>query len=130
MATRITWEEVNSPAHSLLSPGYVTAKNSQLLFTSGCVGTDKTGKLAEDVKGQTKLALENLKSTLEAGGSDLSNVLKVLLFVGDASYAPDVNSVYQEYFPGRPGRSCVVVAFPDPTIKVELECVAAVPEKD
>lgn len=130
MATQIQWEDVNGPSHSLLSPGYVTAKNSQLFFTSGCVGTDKSGKLAEGVEAQTKLALENLKVVLEAGGSSLSNVLKVLLFVGDGSYASAVNSVYQEYFPGRPGRSCVVVAFPDPAIKVELECVAVVPEKD
>ena len=122
MATQIQWEDVNGSSHSLLSPGYVTAKNSQLLFTSG--------KLAEGVEAQTKLALENLKVVLEAGGSSLSNVLKVLLFVGDGSYASAVNSVYQEYFPGRPGRSCVVVAFPDPAIKVELECVAIVPEKD
>lgn len=129
MARQIQWEEVGASAHALLSPGYVTAKNSQTLYTSGCVGTDpKTGEIPECVESQTKNALENLKAVLEAGGSSMDNVLKILLFVGDGGYAASVNKVYKEYFPGKPARSCIVVSFPDPTIKVEMECIAAVEE--
>lgn len=127
MARQIQWQEVGAAGHPLLSPGYVTAKDSQLLFTSGCVGTHpESGELPEDIESQTRNALENLKNVLKAGGSSIDKVLKVLIFVGDGTYAAGVNSVYKEYFPGKPARSCIVVAFPDPTLKVELECVAAV----
>lgn len=129
MAKQIQWEEVGATSHALLSPGYVTAKNSQTLYTSGCVGSDpKTGEIPDCIEAQTRNALENLKAILKAGGSSLDSVLKVLIFVSHGTYAAGFNKVYKEYFPGKPARSCVVVAFPDPSLKVELECVAAVEE--
>lgn len=109
----------------MLSPAYVTVDAKKMVFTSGCVGTDpKSGSLAEGPDQQMRNALENLKNVLSASGSSMENVLKVLLFVADGSFAPTVNKIYQEYFPSAPARSCIVVSFPDPKLKVELECVA------
>jgi 2-iminobutanoate/2-iminopropanoate deaminase len=129
MARKIEWNQVGvTSGHALLSPGFICSKDEDILFTSGNVGTDpKSGEVPEDLRAQAKNALENLKTTLEAGGSSLDNVLKVLLFVADGSYAATVNEVYKEYFPGSPARSCIVVSFPDPKLKLELECIAAVP---
>ncbi|SCU80650.1 LADA_0B08790g1_1 [Lachancea dasiensis] len=130
MARKLEWQQVGvSSGPSFLSPGYITAKNSELLFTSGCVGNDpKTGEYPVEVEEQAKNAMENLKTVLSAASTSIDNVLKVLLFVSDGSYAPAVNKIYQEYFPGKPARSCIVVSFPDPKLKVELECVAEIPE--
>ncbi|GAV55368.1 hypothetical protein ZYGR_0AS06920 [Zygosaccharomyces rouxii] len=126
MPTQITWNQVGPLGGSnLLSPAYVTADAKKLIFTSGCVGTDpKTGTLAEELGQQVCNALENLKNVLKASGSSIDNVLKVLLFVADGSFAAPVNKIYQEYFPSAPARSCIVVSFPDPKLKVESECIA------
>ncbi|CEP63449.1 RidA family protein LALA0_S08e02718g [Lachancea lanzarotensis] len=130
MARKIEWTQVGvSSGPTFLSPGWISGKDSELLFTSGCVGNDASGQYPEDVETQTRNALENLKRVLAAGSTDFDHVLKVLLFVSDGSTAATVNKVYQEYFPGSPSRSCIVVSFPDTRIKVELECIAEVPGK-
>ncbi|AQZ11666.1 (ZYRO0D09856g) [Zygosaccharomyces parabailii] len=122
--SRVSWKQVGAPEHNLLSPAYITSSDRELVFTSGCVGTDSSQNLPECPVEQAKNAFENLSKVLEASGSSLDNVLKVLLFVRDPAIAPSVNRIYQKYFPGKPARSCIVVAFPDARIHVELECVA------
>ncbi|SCU82606.1 LAMI_0C00100g1_1 [Lachancea mirantina] len=126
MPKQVKWTEVGpGKGYAILSPAYVACSSKDIVFTSGCVGTDpKTGELPENLESQITNALENLKNVLSASGSSMDNVLKVLLFVGDGSYSKVVNEVYQEYFPSAPARSCIVVSFPDPALKVELECIA------
>ncbi|CUS21861.1 LAQU0S04e02476g1_1 [Lachancea quebecensis] len=130
MAKKVTWQEVGpGKGFGILSPAFVTS-GSNLVFTSGCVGSDPvTEELPEDLEQQTRNALQNLRNVLEASGSHPDRVMKVLLFVADGSYSQTVNRVYQEQFPNSPARSCVVVSFPNPKIKVELECIAEVQPK-
>lgn len=123
MAEKISWEQVKLQGNNLLAPAYKT--NGGQVFTSGSVGSDpSTGKIPESLEQQTIFAIENLKKVLEASGSSLDKVIKVLLFVSDGSYAPAVNKIYAKYFPHQPARSCIVVGFPNKQLKVELECVA------
>ncbi|SCW03857.1 LAFE_0H00562g1_1 [Lachancea fermentati] len=126
MAKQVQWSEVGpGKGYAILSPAYVASKSNDLVFTSGCVGTDPvTGDLPEDLEKQITNALENLKNVLRASNSSMDKVLKILLFVADPSYANTVNEVYARYFPNAPARSCIVVAFPSPALKVELECIA------
>lgn len=121
MMEKITWEDINKSGNKLLCPAY---KSNGHVFTSGCLGTDSNGSLPESVAEQTENAIKNLEEVLKASGSSLDRVLKVLLFVADGSYSGEVNKVYAKYFTSKPGRSCVVVGFPNPKVKVELECVA------
>lgn len=121
MISKVTWADLNKTGNKLLSP---SVKSNGHVFTSGCLGTDENGSLPESVTEQTENAIKNLKEVLEASGSSLDRVLKVLLFVADGAYAAEVNKVYAKYFTSQPGRSCVVVGFPNKAVKVELECVA------
>lgn len=122
MGKQISWEETSQPKNNLLSPAY---KSNGLVFTSGCFGVDpKSGIIPEDVGQQTILAIENLKEILEASGSSIKNVLKVLLFIKDPNDASKINEEYSKYFSLKPARSCVVVGFPNAKLKVEIECIA------
>lgn len=119
---QVTWQDVGaSSSNPLLSPAY---KFNGCVFTSGSVGSDSDGSFPEDVSKQTELAILSLKSVLEKSGSSLEKTLKVLLFIADGGDSGAVNAVYSKYFPHAPARSCVIVSFPNKTIKVELECVA------
>ncbi|ODV96091.1 hypothetical protein PACTADRAFT_75271 [Pachysolen tannophilus NRRL Y-2460] len=122
-AEKVTWEQIGEKnGFALISPAY---KSNGHVFTSGCVGTDpKTGELPTDVTEQTENAIKNLKIVLETSQSSLDKVLKVLLFISNAEDAPKINAVYAKYFTSKPARSCVIVAFPNSSLKVELECVA------
>lgn len=121
---RVEWEAIGAKGISFLSPAYVSNGH---VFTSGQVGENfETGELADTLEQQTEVAIGNLKKVLEASGSSLDKVIKVLLFVAHPLYAPIVNGIYVKHFPQKPARSCVVVAFPNPALKVELEAVATI----
>lgn len=122
MPERISWESINAKGNTLLSPAY---KSNGHVFASGSVGSDPlTGTIPTDVKLQTEFAIVNLERVLKAAGSSLDKVLKVLLFIADPADAPAVNEVYAKYFTSKPARSAIIVGFPNPKLKVELECVA------
>jgi 2-iminobutanoate/2-iminopropanoate deaminase len=109
----------------ILSPG---VRVGNLLWTAGHVGRNPdTGETPDDIQGQTRQTLLNLKRVLEAGGSSLENVIKVNIFLVDVNDRPALNEVYQEFFPTNPpGRTCFGGAQFGGNVLVEIECVAVV----
>lgn len=128
--SKVGWNQLGIGSNSLLSPAFVVSPPHRLVFTSGCLGIDGQGQLSECPADQTKNAFENLERVLNASGSSLDSVIKVLLFVRDPALVPVVNRIYQTYFPEKPARSCVIVKFPDPRVQVELECVAVIQSRE
>lgn len=121
-AQQISWEAVDAKPISFIHPAVVS---NGFVFTAGQVGVDlSTWKVADSIEEQTEKAIENLKKVLEAAGSSLEKVIKATVFVSHALYAPVVNGIYVKYFGHAPARSCVVVGFPDPALKFEIEAVA------
>ncbi|SGZ53803.1 CIC11C00000005115 [Sungouiella intermedia] len=118
---KVSWEDISQSGNSLLSPAW---KLNGHVFTSGCLGTDASGNLPESVEQQTENAIKNLEAVLKFSGLGLNRVLKVLLFISNGDDAAVVNKVYAKYFLNKPARSCVILQFPNPNVKVELECVA------
>ena len=80
-----------------------------MVYTSGQIAiVPATGDLAEGgIEGQSRQVCENLKAVLAAAGSDLSKVVKTTCFLHDIGDFAAFNSVYGEYFTGKPARSCV-----------------------
>lgn len=97
-----------------------------LIFTCGQVGLSPEGvMISEDVKGQTKRALENLKNILEDNGSSLNNVIKTTVFLTDMKDFADMNEIYGEYFKDSfPARSTIAVKGLPANAKVEIEVIA------
>lgn len=121
-AKKITWNSIEGKEHPVLSPAFISNNH---IYTSGLIGTDyATGETPEDICAQVHLAIENLRRVLVAGGSSLDQVFKVTMFISHEKYSEVVNKIYGEYFPQKPARSCVVVAFMDKAIKYELEVIA------
>ena len=99
------------------------------LFLSGVMGTVQGGKLAEGgIEGQTRQALENVKSSLALAGAAMADVAKCTVFLTDAANFQAMNKVYREFFPtDPPARSTVAVAaLVLPGALLEIECIAAV----
>jgi 2-iminobutanoate/2-iminopropanoate deaminase len=99
--------------------------SGDLVVTAGQVAFDETGQLAaEDIEGQCRRVLENVRTCLRAAGCELSDVIKVTAFLTDLGNFPVFNSVYREYFEEPyPVRSTVGVTLP-PGILVEIEATA------
>jgi len=101
------------------------------IYTSGQIALNpQTGAIeAEDIEKQTEQAIQNLKAVLEAAGSSLENVVKTTCFLQRMSDFAAFNGVYEQYFTGKPARSCVEVGALPKGALVEIEAVAVAGEK-
>ena len=81
-----------------------------------------------DIQQETRVTLNNVKRLLEAAGASLGDVVKVSVFLKDGKDFPAMNEVYREFFDEqRPTRTTVAVAFADPLMKIEIDCIAYKP---
>jgi reactive intermediate/imine deaminase len=114
----------------VLSPA---VRVGDLLFLSGVMGTKPGGGGLADggIEGQTRQALENVKSALALAGAGISDVAKCTVFLTDAANFAAMNQVYREFFPtDPPARSTVAVAaLVVPNSLIEIECIAAAPRR-
>ena len=102
-----------------------------LIFVSGQGAIDPaTGRLSgPDVESQTRQCLENVRTILEAAGSDLSCVLRCGVFLLDMREFDRMNAVYASHFAadGRPARTTVGVTHLARGGIVEIDMIAARP---
>ena len=113
-------------ASATLSPGI---RVGDVLYVSGQLGRKAGTPLDSTIQGQTRQALENIRSVVEAGGSTMANVVKCTVFLVSFSDFQGMNQAYTAAFPKEPpARSTVVVAaLVSNGAKVEIECIAAIP---
>jgi 2-iminobutanoate/2-iminopropanoate deaminase len=104
-------------------------KVDDIVFLSGVLGTDSTGRLVPGgITPETKQALENIKAALARNGLAMSNVVKCTAMLADIADWPAMNAVYATYFPGpKPARSAFGGVQLVRNARMELECIAAVP---
>ena len=94
----------------------------QVPMKSGAVVTN--GSIEE----QTRIVLDEIKSTLTEAGCELQDVVKSMVWLKNRDDFPGFNAVYGEYFPhDPPARSAIVSDFLV-DILVEVEVVAYKPE--
>lgn len=121
----------NAPA--AVGPYSQAIRFDRLVCTSGQIPLDPaTGAVpSDDIDGQARQALENLKAVLAASGAGLENVIKTTVFIRDMSLFGTVNTIYAEYFSGAvtPARSCVEVSALPKGVLIEIEAVAVAPEE-
>ncbi|HUX50975.1 MAG TPA: RidA family protein [Spirochaetia bacterium] len=130
--SRIIVSTAKAPA--AIGPYSQAIRVGELIFTSGQIPLDPvSGNVVEgDVRAQTSRVFDNLIAVLEAGGSDLANVVKFTCFVKNMSDFPTVNEVFKEYLDAAPGisgypaRSTVEVGALPRGALVEIEAVARV----
>jgi 2-iminobutanoate/2-iminopropanoate deaminase len=68
-------------------------------YCSGQIGVDPaSGVMAEGVAAQTRQALKNTEVVLASVGSDLTRVLRVMVYLREQSSFEEMNAVYAEVF--------------------------------
>ena len=84
------------------------ARVGQVLCSSGIAGKDAaTGQMPVDGASQTRLAFDNLRKFLHAGGATLADVVKLTIYVKDNSLRDAINTHWLACFPNaddRPAR--------------------------
>lgn len=114
-------------APGALGPYSSAIRTGNLLFCSGQTGINpKSNKVeAEDVKGQTKQVMLNLKAVLSSQGLNMHNIVKCNVYLKSMDDFQAMNKVYGEMLEGhQPARTTVAVAGLPLNALVEIECVA------
>lgn len=95
-----------------IAPYTPAVQVGNMLWVSGQIGIDAaTGQLPEGTEAQARLALDNVKSLVEAAGFSMADVVQAQVFVIDMSEYAAFNAVYATYFPKNPpARALVQVA--------------------
>ena len=97
-----------------------------MLYLSGQLGTDSTGRLAPGgIAPETAQALANIRRLLEAQGSGMNRVVKCTAMLADMAEWGAMNQEYLRHFPaGLPARSAFGTSGLALGARVELECLA------
>jgi 2-iminobutanoate/2-iminopropanoate deaminase len=97
-----------------------------MLYLSGQLGTDSTGKLVPGGIGpETRQALDNIAAALGRHGSSLDRVVKCTVMLADVADWAAMNEVYLTFFPThRPARSAFGSSGLALGARLELECMA------
>lgn len=114
-------------APAAVGPYSQAVRAGDFVFTAGQLGLVPGTKdfAGTDIEDQTRQALENLKSVLEAAGSCLKHVVKTTVFLADMGEFARMNAVYAEFFPeAPPARSAIQAAALPLAGRVEIEAVA------
>ena len=123
----------HKPENSVISGSYspaveIRTGSIRQLFTSGQGTKDPTTneRFLGDIKGQTKIAMNNLKNVIEGCGYTMDEIVKVTIFLTRMNDVDVVNDVYQSYFSeGQyPARSTVAVKELPGGQNIEVDAIA------
>lgn len=114
----------NAPAP--IGPYSQAVKANGFIFVSGCIPIEPdTNKIISDVKQAAKVVFSNLKNILEAGGSDLSKLVKITIFLSDMAGFQEVNQVYSTFVKEPfPARTTVSVKELPKSVCLEVDAIA------
>lgn len=134
LVLRCTASLVAQERHVLHGPGEVrglpfssAVRVGNMLYLSGQIGNvPGTRELADTgIAGQTRQALENIKTVLASAGSSLDRAVKCTVFLADIKDYAAMNAVYATFFPkDPPARSTVAGSGLALGARVEIECMA------
>ncbi len=130
--------QAGPPQVTFLTSGETTKLNlpfseavrvGNVLYLSGNVGNKPgTNQLVPGgTEGQTRQALENIKTVLERYGSSMDRVFKCTVMMADISEWGKMNAVYVTFFKQHfPARSAIGASGLALGAAVEIECLATV----
>jgi reactive intermediate/imine deaminase len=101
-------------------------RSGDFVFLSGQIPLDPaTMEFVDgDFEARTRQVFENLKAVAEAAGGDLSQVVKLTIFLTDLANFATVNSVMEDYFSQPyPARAAVGVASLPKGADVEADAI-------
>jgi 2-iminobutanoate/2-iminopropanoate deaminase len=114
-------------APQALGPYSQAIKANGFVFLSGQTALDpRTGQMVgQDIKTQTRRALDNIKAVLQAAGSSLDKVVRCSVFLKDMNDFGPMNEEYGSYFKELPpARTTVQVAKLPRDALVEIDAIA------
>jgi 2-iminobutanoate/2-iminopropanoate deaminase len=107
-------------SHVVLANGFA--------YVSGQGPADPATRIVPDCfADQVRQTILNLQVILKGVGLELSDVVKMNVYLTDPSRFAEYNAIYAEFFPEAPPARTTIGCWL-PGILIEIDCVAAVPQ--
>ena len=108
----------------------VEAPAGRTVYVSGQVSMDADGNLVGegDIRRQTEMVLEHVKTVIEEAGGGMDDIVKVTVFITDMGLYDEIHEVRRRFFDEPyPASSMVeITALIDPRLLIEIEAVAVI----
>jgi len=122
-----------APPFARYAHGVTVPAGYRMIFTSGQLGLALDGTIPARVAEQAAICFANIDAILGAGGGARSDVVRINAFVTDRAHMADYMAARDGWLAGLdrlPASTLVIVSgFTRPEFKVEVEVVAAVPDR-
>jgi reactive intermediate/imine deaminase len=116
---------ISPPGTSVVGPYSPGILAGDFLYVSGQGGRDADGRLPDDIEGQVRQTLQNLKGIVEASGLTMAHVVYSQVYLTDMAHHDVMDRVWREFFPDAPPARAVLGVYRLPTdIAVEINAVA------
>ena len=101
---------------------------NNFIFTSGQIALKIDGSMvSNNFELECIQVLENLKEILKSSGSDMSNIIKLTVYLTDLSKFEILNNVFKHYFlETLPARSTIEVSKLPKDARVEIEAIGII----
>jgi 2-iminobutanoate/2-iminopropanoate deaminase len=110
-------------SHAVVANGFVFV-SGQIAVKPGGGPTDIVGTTMQE---QTRQALRNVDTILQAAGSSLDRAVKITVLLARPDLYREMNEAYAEYFPGpKPARTMARFGADIPGVLVAIDAVAVV----
>ena len=101
-----------------------------LIYIAGMGAHDDGPKESWEIGNHTTIVMDKIKKAVEAGGSNVDNIVQLGVFLANIDHYDGMNKVFKTYFPhGGPARTTVAVAALPGNSLVEINCIAVVTKK-
>tara|TARA_B110000263_G_scaffold31422_1_gene23786 strand:+ start:557 stop:934 length:378 start_codon:yes stop_codon:yes gene_type:complete len=101
---------------------------NNFIFTSGQIALKIDGSMvSNNFELECIQVLDNLKEILKSSGSDMSNIIKLTVYLTDLSKFDILNNVFKRYFSETlPARSTIEVSKLPKDARVEIEAIGTI----
>lgn len=119
------------PPFARYSHGVEVQAGYRLVFCSGQLGVTAEGTIPEDARTQADLCFSNIAAILAEAGMTLADIVRINAYVTDRAHMKGYMESRDAHVGTPPPASTlmIVAGFTLPEFKVEIEVVAAAPEK-
>lgn len=110
-------------------PFHPAVRAGDYIFVSGQVAKDENGHMCVgNIEEETRWTIEGLRRILALEGAELSDVVKVTVFLEDARNFGRYNRIFAEYFPEGVLARTTVEARAVIECKIEIDAIAYKPQ--
>lgn len=108
----------------------VVVRGGSIVYTSGLTARGVDGAIVDgDARDQTRQVFENIRAVLAEAGAELSDVVRMTVFITDDAHYEGMNEVRREFFNGVDFVSSTIICdLHAQGAMVEVEVTAVVPE--